>query len=441
MSDIDDKIQLNAEMAAISAVKSEELVSLAKDASDLQKFQNKLTEAKNSVETVKTILTNTQPYEVSVSLVNTLDNVLDKEGVDIPPADGMDSFQGAECLGITLMPNQYLFSRLLGCENFLSDFFRKSKEVTFRLANSFKEGYILFTESQDSLESGIDLLSQTIHSVPDFDKGTIKIVLGSRLFNLFKVHSEVNEKWEENLSKLSRSISGLANNYYLNSNNVLNATLSYFGGFEGVTQEEGLERLMMLPVSIPSKRFKECNVPNRRYSTLGVTAKQSVELMGGAFFLDSRQDADKRVASSIGEVEDYLDRYTRLDYTIFDNSADIVFPNGSGEVDSLSSAEIIGMVKLFKTVMEDWKKIFNTADRFKLADADFAEVTRGIYQSQMDDDLKSKVAECFSAVVRKNQMELLNIRTSVNAYLVLIINGLIELAYSSIKANPTDFKE
>lgn len=438
MASVDENMQLNAEMATISAVTSEELLKLSKNASDLERFQNKLDDANNGVAAVKAILTDTKPHEVTVDLATTLDNYLERAEVEIPPVNENVTVQGTEELGYTLTPRDYLFTRLLGCENFLADFFKKSKEVTTRISIAFREGYILFTESQDSLEAAIDLLEQTVKTMPNFDKGTSTIALGSRLFNLFKVGDKVDEDWIGNLSKLSRTISGISGNHYLNSKNTLNSTMAYFGGFADATQEEAIERLKMLPVSIPSERFKECTYPNRDHTTSGATAKQSVELMGGAYFLDVRQNAPRQKINAVEDVGLYVDRYTEFDYTGFENSSNVIFPKLGNEVKTLSSEQIHGMIKLFRVVMADWRKVFEGAEKFKLSDSDYVDIAKGIYESQLDETTKSNVADYFSAIVRKNQMELLALRTAVNTYLVLIINGLIELGYTSIKANPTE---
>lgn len=435
MADLNEQMQLAAEMAAISAVKSHEIVSMAKTTSDLDNFQNRLGESKDRVMMVKDVLSATAPHEVTPELAVAMDNALIRSEVEIPAADGLDSVEGAEALGFTLMPKDYLMTRLMGCENFLGDFFKKSREVSSRVSVSFREAFILFTQSQDSLEEAIALLEKSINEAPSFTEGREKIILGARLFNLFKVNGSVTEDWTGDLSKLSRSIAGLSNNYYLNSKNNLNSSLSYFGGFEGMNQEQGLARFLHLPPSIPSERFKECTFNNKTHSTASVTAKQSVELMGGAYFLDCRQTSPNRNTQSVDAVQDYLQKYVELDYTGFENSADHIYPKVGNEILSLSSGQIKAVVQHLRAVMKEWRKVFEGGERFKLGESDYADISKGIYESTMDDELKDVVLTSFSAVVRKNQFELLNIRASVNSYLTLIINGLIELSHTSIKVN------
>lgn len=435
MSNLNSRDELAVEMAAISAVKSLELVELSKGTLNLSEYQTDLSETKDRVQMVKSTLQATEDHAVTPALATTLDTALARSEVVIPATNDLDEVEGAEALGITLMPSQYRLTRLQGCESFMSDFFNKSREITIRIASQFKEGYILFTESQDSLERAIDHLEQQLNTVPTFDNKVENIRLGSRLFNLFQVNGKVSEDWAGDLTKLSRTIAGLSNNYYLNNKNALQATLSYFGGFADLSEEQAKERLLMLPISIPSDRFKECSYPARTKSISTGTAKQSVELMGGAYFVDIRQDKPAKQPKTILEMEQYLERMLEVDRTYFENNAEVVFPKIGNEIKSFSSPKIKLIIKLLREVMKEWRKVFEGGERYKLAESDYVEITRGIYESNLTEETKDKVLHAFSTLVRKNQMELMSIRSAVNNYLTLIINGLIELSYDSIKVN------
>lgn len=427
--------KLAAEMAAINVVTSAELVESATSTGDLNRYQNELDNSKDRVQSVKDTLQALKAHEVTPDLAQVMDAQLARSDVEIPPADGMSAVEGAEALGYTLMPKDYLFTRLVGCESFMEDFFKKSRQIMSQMGISFKETYILFTQSQDSLAGSVDLLENSINSSPSFEKDREKILLGNRLFNLFKVNGKVSENWVEDLTKLSRSLAGLSQNYYLNSRNSLNSTLSYFGGFAGLSQAQAEERFLLLGVSIPSERFKECTYPCPQHSTAGAVAKQSVELMGGAYFVDIRQSDSGRQTKSIGAVEDFVQRYVDIDMTGFDNSAPLMYSKLDFEIKSLSSQQIKAVVKMLRDVLKEWNKVFDGGEKFKLGEQDYTDITKGFFESDISDELKDKLLTTFSAIVRKNQMELLNIRVAVNSYLVLIIAGLIELCHTSIKVN------
>lgn len=427
--------KLAAEMAAINVVTSAELVASATETGDLSRYQNELDNSRDRVQSVKDTLQALKAHEVSPTLAQVMDAQLARSEVEIPPADGMSAVEGSEALGFTLMPKDYLFTRLVGCESFMEDFFKKSRSIVSQMGISFKEAYILFTQSQDSLAGSVDLLENSINSSPPFEKDREKILLGNRLFNLFKVNGKVSENWNEDLTKLSRSLSGLSQNYYLNNRNSLNSTLAFFGGFAGLNQAEAEERFALLGVSIPSERFKECTYPCPQHSVPGVTAKQSVELMGGAYFVDIRQNDNGRNNKSLGASEDFVQRYIDIDKTFFDNSAPLMYSKLDLEIVSLSSQQIKAVVKMLRDVLKEWNKVFEGGEKFKLSGADCDDITKGFFESDISEELKHKLLVAFSAIVRKNQMELLNIRVAVNSYLVLIIAGLIELCHTSIKVN------
>jgi len=435
MGQINQELQLAAEMAAISAVKSAEIVSLAKDTGDLDRFQNRLDDSKDRVNMVKAVLEGTEPHQVTPELANAMDGSLVRSNVDIPPVSGLDAVEGAEALGRTLMPEDYLLTRLMGCESFLGDFFRKSKEVVVRINDGFKEAYIVFTQTHDSLIEAVDALERGIETTPRFDEGRENLLLGARLFNLFKINGQISGDWTGDVSKLSRTISAVSSNYYLNSKNNMNAVLSFFGGFAGLDQQLGLERFLDLPSQLPSTPFKECNKVNKDFSTGRVTAKQSVELMGGAYFIDIRQSKPNYRMHTPEDVDQFLYIYLNEELTGFENSSEVIYPKLGNEVKSLSSQQIKIIAKHLKELLKEWSKVYEAGDKYKLADSDYNDVAKGIYESQMDDELKDKVLTAFSSIVRRNQMELLNLRAALTSYLTLIIHGLIELSNLSVKAN------
>ena len=438
MSDFNEHLQLAAEMAAISAVKSEEIVSLARDTGELENFQNRLSDSRDRVAMVKDVLSATPAYSLTPEVAVAMDNQLNRSSVDIPVEPGLDAVQGAECFGRTLLPKVYLETRLAGCESFLGDFFKKSKEISTQVGVMFKEAFILFTQNQDSLEQSLDNLERYLETQGKFAASGETILLGSRLFNRFKVNGALTQDWSGDLSKVSRTISGLSNNYYLNSKNMLNATMGFFGGFADVDDVTATERFLLLPKAIPSERFKECTYPNKDFTTNRVTAKQSVELMGAAFFLDRRQTNPNKTPSSADAVMDYVELFNELDNTSFEDSSEVVFPRRGNEVKALSSTQIQVVIKHLRDTLKEWRKAFDNADRYKLSEQDYSDVTKGIYESQMTDEQKDMVLSAFSSIVRKNQFELLGIRASVTGYLTLIINGMIELCNDSIKVNVID---
>lgn len=425
--------QLAAEMASISVVHSEALVESTKSTAELNRYQNELDNSKDRVQSVKETLVALKDYEVTPNIVEILDNSLARSEVEIQPADGLSAVEGFESLGLTLMPKDFLFTRLMGVEGFLDSYFAKSRQIATQVSTGFKEAFILFTQTQETLEKAIDLLENSVNTSPPFDKNAESLLLGSRLFNLFKVNGKISENWVGDLDKLLRTVAGLSNNYYLNSRNNLNSIMSFFGGFSNLDQVSAEERFKLLGTSIPSERFKECTYPNSTYSVPGATAKQSVELMGGAYFFDVRQDNPKRVAKSLMDVDDFIERYIAIDRTGFDNNAPKFYPDLDLEVKALTLPQIKAVIRLLRDVHKEWRKVYEGGEKYKLSDADYIDITKSFYTAPVDDAMKDKLLSSFSALVRKNQLELLAIRAAVNNYLVLINTGMVELCHTSIK--------
>jgi hypothetical protein len=429
------ELQLAAEMAVISTAKSTELVELAGSTDRLQRMQEELDDRKDNVEIVKRILTATQPHQLDVAEAERIDQRLERAEVEIPAVSEAEGVLGAECLGRSLMVNDFFTTRLMGCENFLANFYQQARQITQLIGANFKEVYLVLTESVDSLEHQVELLEKQIQAAPNFKAGTDRIALGVRLYNLLKVNGKINEDWVSNISKLHSSIQGLSTNYYLNSKNNLNATLSYFGGFAGLDDAAGKERLLLLPKAIPSTRFKECTYPNRDNTTNTVLAKQSVELMGGAYFVDTRREKVNLEPKTVEQVEGYIQGYVDFDATGFENKSVVEYPKIGTDVATLSAESIRVICKQLRDIIKNWRKAFEGDSRYKLEDADYNDIVKGIYESDMSEEMKSRVRDAFSTIVRKNQLELLAIRAAVNNYLVLIFNGIIELANTSIRAN------
>jgi hypothetical protein len=431
----DSDVQLAAEMAAISTVKSAELVELAGNTGRLETFQNRLEDAKDKVEIVREILNETEAHEINPNIVADVDNYLAKAGVEIPYSNGYQEVLGAEDLGRRLCPLDFQMTRMMGVENFLGDFFRKVKQLSVQLGSEFRDFYLVLTQTVDSLEDQIDLTEKFLQRIPAFKAGTDEILLGVRLFNMFKIKDKVDEQWVSNVSKMNSTVGALANNYYLTSQKNLNETMAFFGGFAELNDDQGTQRFLTLPKAIPSVRFKECSYPNKEASDNVVTAKQSVELMGGAYFLDTRLEKVNTEPKGLFELETYIEGYITHDMVGFQNNAPTIYPKIGTEIKTLSSEVIRSILKLMREILKSWRKSIEGQDSYKVNDAEFSEIMKGIYESQMSDSLKEKVRHAFSGIVRKNQSELLATRTSVSNYLVLVFNGLIEICNTSISAN------
>ncbi|WP_228493073.1 hypothetical protein, partial [Pseudomonas aeruginosa] len=84
-------------------------------------YQNSLDDLFDRVIEVQRTLNTLEAHEVTPELAEQLDK-------DLIAAEALpEAVEGAEALGVTLLPKAYLATRLAGCESFLSDFFKSSR--------------------------------------------------------------------------------------------------------------------------------------------------------------------------------------------------------------------------------------------------------------------------------------------------------------------------
>ena len=403
-------------------------------ASSLDKTQTKLEEKTRDVAEIYKSLKSLEPYEVTATIANYADKVLNNAGV-VSVVDG--NVIGAECLGISLMPKDYLQSRIQGCENFFNDVIVKTGQISKNIALAFKDALIYLKESHDSLNSRLDLLEKDVEGAPSFDRGTENIALGYRLYNLFQINKDIKEDWVTQLGKVGNTVNGISTNYYVNSKNNLNQSMAFFSGFGKMTDDEtkATERYLMLPISIPSVRFKECNLPDKNHKETTIAFMKSVDLMGGRYFQDSRRINPNRKPGTVEETNTYVEGYLADDRTWFNDKPEREFNDLNQTVKSLSKDEIKAVIKQLRTILKAWDKVYVDGDKFELSTKDFDDVGKMLWSAEWDVSFKNSVIGAFSTIIRKNQQELLDIRNKVNTYLVLLVNATIELCYSSLKVN------
>lgn len=439
MGMVEKEMELASEMASIAVVSSPELVVLSNDSSALGRLQDKLDDSKDRVQAVKRILEEVEDYEITPELAFNLDNLLERSIKDIglhnETTDELEAVGGVEALGLTLTPKDYIRTRLAGCESFLTEFNRIAKEVTARIGKSFKESHILLTNNVEDLEKSLDALEKAVGVAGEFNKDLEGINLGSRLFNLFKINDKVSESWVQDVEKVSRTIIGLNNNYYVNGQNQLNSIASYFGNMSTVTKEDFNNRILMLHKAIPSKPFKDCTIIDKELSSGELSVKRSVEIMGGAYFIDQRPTKVNLDPKTVDDSLTTLSTRLSLEKTSFYKNPEMVMPKLNNEIKSLSSNQIIEIVKKTRVIIKDWRRAFENSQSYMMEDRDFLDILQGIKEADISDSDKDIVVNAFVSLIRKNQLEMLGIRASTNSYLVLIIAGLVELSNLSIKSN------
>lgn len=215
-------------------------------------------------------------------------------------------------------------------------------------------------------------------------KGTEDLVLGVRLFNILQTGGKV-ENFIGQLEKVMKTINGLSTNYYINSKNNLNVIMSYFGGFDGIEEYQAKERFLMLPKSINSTRFKECNIPNRDYRIGNISVMNSVELMGGRFFIDSRLKQPNLNPKNVDDVGVYLEAHIENDRTYFNPRPAREYPDSNSYIKSLGSDEIKSIIKVLRDILKTWSVVYAEGDKHKMSSKEFTDIGDAILANDWED--------------------------------------------------------
>lgn len=436
MGTTNDK-KLDSELAKISIVKSVDAVALAKDTNSLYDMQEKINENVNSVSVLKTILETSKPYELDQAIAGAIDAEL--KGSHVPLDDGKgESVVGAEQLGLTLVPSQYLKTRLGGCESFLSETASATVILIKRMGANFKNQYLLLAQSVESLQERLDLLAGVIGDSPYIPSNRYKLEIGYRLFNTFRTNNKLDEKWVNGFGKVDNTIKALTSSYYKNYTNNLNGIFSYFGGFEGLTREQAESRFLKLGSAVPDNIFKECIYVNQENTNKEVVARNSMTLMGDWYFLNT-VDIDKKIPVTVDDINSVIDSIIKYNKITFVASSEINYGKAP-TIGNLGTDDITSLHKLMSATLNSITKIHSGADKLDLGSTEYLNIIKSISGGDWG-GLEERITRAFERVVLFKANELSNIRSEVTNYLVLLINALIQLCNDSIDTHLSALEE
>lgn len=430
------KAQLGVNVVSTTAAQE-----LAGDSTKLFKLQTALSNNKDKILEVREILDDLEDHEITLALAKFIDSTLERAGVDITPVKDVEVVMGAEALGRGLTPRDFRLTRVAAMENFLLDFFRKTKEVTKLLANLFSESFTLFTTNLNSLEQTLENLESSLELLEDF-KADNKVNLGTGLYTLFQQEGGVSGEWVKDLTRLRGTVKALTNNYIANNVGHLQRLYSYFGGFDKVDTVKANMKLSMLASSIKGVPFKECsynltskdNYLDNKESDLVV--KRSVKLLGGRYFVDIRhKNPNSFKVTDIDTATDYVKNVLVREGTRFYNESSFNDRNNK-PVNSLASREIKQVLVLLRDILNEWRKLYVELDSKKLNPDEYRDIRRAIFDnSDISEDIRAFAIENLDLLTTQSQVELVNIGSGVNRYLTLLISGMVDLINLSIEAN------
>lgn len=427
---------LDQQMAAISVVKSAELMGMAEDSRELNMITNQVMSSTNRVQEIKEILEHKQNHEITPEDAITIDGelsqlkVFDVEGGEVVYNE--HRVAGAESFGYTLRPSEFRASRIAACESFLNDALESAKNFTKRLVQTFQDAYTLAVEDTESLIQRFKIIERACKELGPFEDGLERFNLSPRLFNLLKVNSEVREDWYDQILSLFKTSSALTGNYYDYSEKELTQIMAFFGRFEGLTSEEQINtQLVQAGPILNAVPFRECKIDISDKNTPWLRQLRSVELMGGRFLVDTRWKNPLKV-NDVKSIDDWFDSRVN-DIGVRLNKRDTAdFIDREQEIDTFGSETIRHICQLSIKILESWLSICQKANKHRISERDFESIGDAINSMPVDGAAKHRVMAMYSMLVRKNQQDLLNICSDFTRYLVITLNAIASLCNDSI---------
>lgn len=427
---------IQEELGAISVVKSVDLMDMASDSNQLNLITDSVLSAANKVETIKEMLNTTAPHELSPESAITIDNQLSELKVITVDGDDVvfdsERVSGAESFGLSLRPSQFIETRVAACESFLEGAIEGVKKFTTDIVNKFQDAYTLTVEDCESLIQRYEIINKELNSLPAFKEGLETFKLSARLFNLLKVRNEIKEDWREEILNLFKTSSALTANYYDYSQKELTDIMAYFAGFEGVQNTAEAEaRLPLMTNLINPAPFRECkiDVSDRAIPWLKVYA--SVNMMGDRHLVDTRFATPHKV-ESLKDLEDWFDpRIERIGVRL-NKRESVDFVDMEVEINTFSSDTIKHLCALSTKILTGWIEVCNKANKHRLNDRDYSEIGNDLLNLDIDPTLRHALMSSFSMLVRKNQQDLLNLRSDFTRYLVITLNAIAGLCNDTI---------
>lgn len=427
---------LDQQMAAISVVKSAELMGMAEDSRELNMITNQVMSSTNRVQEIKEILEHKQNHEITPEDAITIDGELSQ--LKVFDVDGSDvvynehRVAGAEAFGYTLRPSEFRASRIAACESFLTEALESAKAFTKRLVQTFQDAYTLAVEDTESLIERFKLIERASKDLGAFEDGLERFNLSARLFNLLKVNGEVKEDWQTQILNLFKTTSALTGNYYDYSEKELTQIMAFFSRFEGVDNEDQITSQLMLSGSILNTvPFRECKIDVSDKNIPWLRKLRSVELMGGRYLVDTRWKNPLKI-TDLKAIDDWFDSRIN-DIGVRLNKRDSIdFIDKEQEIDTFGSETIRHVCQLSIKILESWLSICQKANKHRISERDYESIGEAISAMPVEDAAKHRVMAMYSMLVRKNQQDLLNICSDFTRYLVVTLNAIASLCNDSI---------
>lgn len=428
--------ELEAQLAAISVVKSVELMDTVTDSRELNYLTNQVLDSVNRVNAVKTLLENKEDKEISPEDAVDIDHQLSELKVVEIDGDGIifnaERVQGAEHFSRTLRPKDYRLTRIAACESFLSEAITTARNFTKQLIQNFANAYTLAVEDTESLIQRFKLIDKAVNELKPFNDGIEQFNLSPRLFNLLKVNNSVKEDWTNQIDNLSKTTIALTSNYYDYAEKELTQIMAYFGQFEGQTEETKITGMLLQSGSLLNTRpFPECKIDISDRKTDWLTSRRSVELMGGRYLIDTRWTTPLKIDST-KTIDDWFDSRIKDLGTRLNPRDGIQFTDKEQLIKTFGTKTISHICQTAIRILERWLAICSKVNKHRIGERDYEYIDQALNELPVDNVMKTRLRNMYSTLVRKNQQDLLNICSDFTRYLVITLNAIASLCNDSI---------
>lgn len=421
--------ELSESMAAISVVKSTEVVESANNDSDLLKMQDKLSDAMHDALNVKAVMGSLEPKDVTLDTAGLIDQNIRNLGIKSVEVAGLEE------LGYGLKPDKYLSMRISGCEGFLSDSLRAGKTIFANITANVSDRYVALRESFQSLEARSKVLGDEIRDFPKVKTGDISVPYSHwRLLT-------INGRWYPNvafeLRRASAALSGITKNFYRHNQESVNEVISLFSSLSSLSQEAAIERLLGLPGAISRARFSDATFPDREKTDKETRVSKSVIIYGNGMFEHSTL-INRDPLANFEELNAWLRNYETNEYVKFERTKAPTLEGKLQPVPAYKLDQIKDVAKLIPKVLNDNEQSFKEGDIYSLRFGEYQDVMNSIDAADWDNDFKNRVHSIFNKLVVKLSSEQLSIRVSVSNYLTLVLNAVISTCESSLDTSKED---
>ncbi|UVD32087.1 hypothetical protein [Vibrio phage phiKT1028] len=421
-----DETNVNDELASINVVTSPELAEQANEGRDLVRLQEDIQQSIDRVAAVKEVLGEAQPKDVNQLFGNIVDRQLERVGVRSFGDD--PSVSGLENLGYGMTPQQYLDSRLAGCESFLSEFADWSKNVTRSFFSDIIERLASLREDHDSLAKKADALTVIVNDRETvFPKDLLSLGAANRVLLM---NGSIPADLVAQVNRFTATTRAITTNFYRLNQANSNEIISFFGGFVGLSEDDARNRLLMAPKALSKYQFKEAMFQVKEESNNVYQTRGSVELLGGRRYYNSFL-LNRDPLPDFNSLSEWLEIYRKhecVELRKGDHANE-----GELQVKGLDREAVSKALKMIKGTLRDVETLFKEGDRYLVNGDEYRKLLAVVKDGEWGDEVKAEIINSFTSLIMTRNSEQVKMRSDVVRYSTLVMMAVMNVCDASME--------